>query len=82
MERQLEEKEKEFQDLSLHCAQLQLTVLNSNKNEDKHPVETPKKLKKSDDHHNKKCSTKASTSWKLGTRLVPNLQDNPNLTAY
>ena len=37
MERQLEEKEKEFQDLSLHCAQLQSTILNSKENEGDHP---------------------------------------------
>merc|ERR1711894_663379 len=47
VERQLEEKEKKFQELSLHCAHLQSTILNSNE-EDKHPIEPPKKLKKSD----------------------------------
>ena len=32
----------------MHYAQLQLTFLNSNENEDKHPVEPLKKVKKSD----------------------------------
>merc|ERR1712110_370803 len=37
MERKLEEKEKKFQELSLHCAQLQSTILNSKENEGDHP---------------------------------------------
>ena len=44
MERKLEEKEKKFQELSLHSAQLQSTILNLKENEDNHP----KKLDKSD----------------------------------
>ena len=48
VEKQLEDKEKKFQELSLHWAQIQLTVLNSNSNEDKYLVELLNKLKKSD----------------------------------
>ena len=48
VKRQLEEKENKFRQLSLHCAQLQSTILNSKENKDKNLVEPPKKLKKSD----------------------------------
>ena len=43
-EKQLEDKEKKFKELTLHCSQLQWTVLNLTKNE----VEPLNKLKKSD----------------------------------
>ena len=44
VEKQLEDKEKKFKELTLHCSQLQWTVLNLTKNE----VEPLNKLKKSD----------------------------------
>ena len=47
MERQLEENKKKFQELK-YCAQLQITILNSNENEDKNSINPPKKLNKSD----------------------------------
>ena len=47
VERQLEENKKKFQELK-YCAQLQITILNSNENEDKNSINRPKKLNKSD----------------------------------